>query len=146
MIFDKRLQFSDAQAITASAASTNAIDLSTIGRVVGGTADLARDVGKGTPVPILVQVVTAFDSVADDETLAVAIQLDSTDTFTPDKTITLGTLTNAQLKTVGFQLPVQYLPDGIDYRYARLYYTVAGSGNFTAGKITAGIVAGRQTN
>jgi hypothetical protein len=146
MIFDTRLLFSNAQAVTASAASTDFIDLGAMGRVVGATADLPRDAGKGEPVPILVQVVEVFDSVADDETLSVAIQLDSTTTFTPDKTITLGTMTNAQLKTLGFQLPVQYLPDGIDLRYARLFYTVAGSGNFTAGKVTAGIVAGRQTN
>ena len=31
-------------------------------------------------------------------------------------------------------------------RYARLYFTVAGSGNFTAGKFDAGIVLDRQTN
>lgn len=146
MIFDTRLLFSNAQAITASAASTDFIDLGAMGRVAGAAADLPRDAGKGEPVPILIQVVEVFDSVADDETLTVAIQLDSTTTFTPDKTIGLGTITNAQLKTLGHQLPVQYLPDGIDLRYARLFYTVAGSGNFTAGRLTAGIVAGRQTN
>lgn len=146
MIFDNQSLFSDAQAITASAASTNAIDLGDTGRVYGASADLSRDIGKGKPIPLLIQVVEAFDSAADDETLTIALQMDSTDTFTPDKSISLGTLSNAQLKKVGTQVPFQYVPDGVDMRYARLYYTVAGSGNFTAGKITAGIVMGRQTN
>jgi hypothetical protein len=138
MIFDKQTLFSDAQAITASAASTNAIDL--------GPVDLARDIGKGKPIPLLIQVVEVFDSVADDETLEVAVQFDSTETFTPDKAIVIGKFTNAQLKTLGFQLPCQAIPDGSNLQYMRLYYTVAGSGNFTAGKLTAGIVMGRQTN
>lgn len=138
MIFDKQTMFSDAQAITASAASTNAIDL--------GPQKIARDIGKGTPIPLLIQVVEAFDSAADDETLTVALQMDSTDTFTPDKTISLGTISNADLKKVGTRIPFQAIPDGVDMRYIRLYYTVAGTGNFTAGKITAGIVMGRQTN
>lgn len=148
MIFDKNLKFSSDQAITATAASTNYIDLKLAGLLPQATAGntVGQDMGKGNPVPILVQVTTVFDSVADDETLTVSLELDSTTTFTPDKSITLGTFTNAQLKTLGFQLPAAYLPDGITLQYAQLKYTVAGSGNFTAGKITAGIVAGRQTN
>jgi hypothetical protein len=146
MIFDQTLLFSDAQAITASAKSTNAIDLGATGRPYGASADLVRDVGKGTKIPLLVQVVTAFDSVADDETLTVSIQLDSTETFTPDKSITLGTISNAYLKKVGTQIPFDVVPNGVNLRYAQLYYTVAGTGNFTAGKITAGIVMGVQTN
>ena len=139
MIFDKTNLFSDAQAITATAASTNTIDLGPI------ATGITRDIGKGEPISLLVQVTTVFDSVADDETLTIALEQDSSETFTPDKSTTLGVITNAQLKTSGFQLPVQFIPDGIAYRYMRLKYTVTGTGNFTAGAITAGIVAGRQT-
>jgi len=140
MIFDRTNLFSNAQAITASAASTNAIDL---GPIASG---VVRDIGPGTDIPLLVQVVEAFDSAADDETLTVALQLDSTDTFTPDKSITLGTISNADLKKVGTRIPFRVVPDGVNLQFARLYYTVAGSGAFTAGKITAGIVAAVQTN
>lgn len=146
MILDNQSLFSDAQAITASAKSTNAIDLGATGRAYGAGADLVRDIGKGKKIPILVQVVAAFDSVADDETLTVALQLDSTETFTPDKSITLGVISNADLKKVGTQIPFDVVPNGVNLRYAQLYYTVTGSGNFTAGKITAGIVPGVQTN
>lgn len=140
MIFDLSNLFSDAQAITATAASTNVIGL---GPKASG---VARDIGKGKPIPLLIQVVEAFDSVADDETLEIAVELDSTTTFTPDKSIVIGRIANADLKKVGYQLPVQFVPDGVNMEFMRLKYTVAGSGNFTAGKITAGIVMGRQTN
>lgn len=145
MIFDKTLQFSDQQAITATAASTNALDFLAMGRVYGAAADLSRDVAKSARIPLLIQVTETFDTAAEDGTLKIDIELDSTDTFTPDKTITIGTFTEAELNA-GFQVPWTLLPQGIDLRYARLKYTVGGTGNFTAGKITAGIVAAVQTN
>ena len=145
MIIDNTLMFSDAQAITATAKSTNAINFGTIGRAYGATADLSRDVAKSVAIPLLVQVVETFDTAAEDGTLKIDIQLDSIDTFTPDKTITLGTFTEAEL-VAGFQIPWTLLPQGINLRYARLKYTVGGAGNFTAGKITAGVVLGVQTN
>jgi len=139
MIFDKTNLFSDAQAITATAGSTNTIDLGPI------NSGFARDIGKGKPIPLLIQVIEAFDSVADDETLTISMEQDSTETITPDRTDVLAVVSNADLKTAGYKVPVQFIPDGIRYRYLRLKYTVAGSGNFTAGKITAGVVMGRQT-
>jgi len=146
MIFDQTNLFSFAQAITATAGSTNTIDLGATGRPFGASANLKRDIGPGEPIPLLVQVVTAFDSVADDETITVSLELDSTETFTPDKSIVLGVLTNAQLKVVGTRIPFRVIPDYVDMRYMRLKYTVAGSGAFTAGALTAGVVMGVQTN
>lgn len=144
MIFDNESLFSKEQAITGSAASTNALDLGAQGTVYGAAAAIPKKLA-GMPIPCLIQVVEDFDSSADDGTLTVAVQLDSTETFTPDRSIDLGTFDEADL-VAGFQLPFKILPQDIDYQYARLYYTVAGSGNFTAGKVTAGIVAGVQTN
>ena len=145
MILDATLLFSDDQAVTATAASTNVIDLGAMGTVYDAAAALSRDMAKSARIPLLVQVTTTFDSVAEDSTLKIDIELDSTDTFTPDKTITLGTFTEAEL-VAGFQIPWTLLPQGISLRYARLKYTVAGTGDFTAGNITAGIVADVQTN
>ena len=135
MIFDRQTLFSDAQAVTATAASTNAIDL---GPIANG---MTRDIGKGTPIPLLIQVVEDFTNLT---SLKIDIELDSTDTFTPDKTITVGTYVLASLKA-GMQVPFQCVPDGVDLRYMRLKYTVTGTAP-DAGKITAGIVMGRQTN
>lgn len=138
MIFDLQTLFSNAQAITATAGSTNTIDLGPI------ATGITRDIGKGTKIPLLVQVVETFDTAAEDGTLTIALELDSTDTFTPDKSIDLGTFTEAEL-VAGFQIPFDYVPNGVNYRYCRLKYTVGGAGNFTAGKITAGITMGVQT-
>lgn len=144
MIFDKTNLFSDKQAITASAASTNVIDLGATGTVYGATGAMTRDIGPGKKIPLLVQVTETFDTAAEDGTLTIAIQLDSTESFTPDKSIALGTFTEAQL-VAGFQIPFEVVPNGVNLRYARLYYTVGGAGNFTAGKITAGITMAVQT-
>lgn len=141
MIFDKTLQFSDQQAITATAASTNAIDFGAMGRAYGHAADLSRDVAKSVKIPLLIQVTEAFNNLT---SLKIDIELDSTETFTPDKTITIGTFLLAELRA-GFQVPWTLLPQGISLRYAQLKYTVTGTAPST-GKITAGIVAGVQTN
>ena len=141
MIFDKLLQFSDAQAVTATVKSTNAIDLGAMGRVKFATADLSKDYAKSVRIPLLIQVTEAFNNLG---TLKIDIELDSTETFTPDKTITIGTFLLAELRA-GFQVPWTLLPQGINLRYAQLKYTVAGTAP-GAGKITAGIVAAVQTN
>lgn len=141
MIFDKTLLFSDQQAITATAASTNSIDLGVMGQVHGAAAALKQDSFKSTRVPLLIQVTEDFNTLT---SLKIDIELDSTTTFTPDKTITLGTFLLAELKA-GFQVPWTLLPQGVNLRYAQLKYTVTGSAP-TTGKITAGVVAGVQTN
>lgn len=140
MILDNQTLLSNAQAITVTAASTNVIDLGPI------SSGVTRDIGKGEKIALLVQVVETFDTVAEDGTLTIALQLDSTDTFTPDKSIALGTYAEADL-VAGFKIPFDYIPVGVNYRYMRLNYTVGGAGAFTTGKITAGVVhGGHQTN
>ena len=57
MIFDRTLLFSNAQAITADAASTDIVDLGATGTVYGAAAALNRDIGKGEEVALNVQVV-----------------------------------------------------------------------------------------
>lgn len=141
MIFDKTVQFSDKQAVTATVASTNALDLGAMGRVFGAAADLAQDSFKSARVPLLIQVTEAFNNLT---SLKIDIELDSTDTFTPDKTITIGTFLLAELKA-GFQVPWTLLPQGVSLRYAQIKYTVTGTAP-TTGKISAGVVAGVQTN
>lgn len=146
MILDTSLLFSDAQAITATAASTNAIDFLATGTVPRESAALPRNVARAVNIPLLIQVVETFDTAAEDGTLTIDLELDSTDTFTPDKTIRIANAIPEASLVAGYQVPFDYLPDGIDLRFAQLKYTVGGAGNFTAGKITAGIVAAIQKN
>lgn len=141
MIFDALLQFSNAQAVTATVASTNSIDLGPGGQVYGAAAAIPRDVFKSADVMLLVQVVEAFNNLT---SLTISLELDTTTTFTPDKTIPLGTFLLADL-VLGFTFPWREMPPGVNMRYAQLKYTVVGTAP-TTGKITAGIVAAVQTN
>lgn len=136
MILDTQALFSDAQPVTATAASTNTIDFGPISPTIK-----AFDVGKGDEVSLLVQVVEDFNNLT---SLSIDLELDTTTTFTPDKVIPLATCTLAQLKA-GMQIARDDLPRGITMQYGRLKYTVTGTAP-TTGKITAGIVAGVQSN
>ena len=67
-----------------------------------------------------------------------------TTAFTPDRVIPLATVPLAQLKA-GSQISRDGLPRGLTLQYGRLKYTVSGTAP-TTGKITAGVVAGVQSN
>ncbi|WP_026793251.1 Bbp16 family capsid cement protein [Pleomorphomonas oryzae] len=136
MILDTQALFSDAQPVTATVASTNTIDFGPISPAIK-----TFDAGKGSEVALLVQVVEDFNNLT---SLQIDLELDTSATFTPDKVIPLATCTLAQLKA-GMQIARDDLPRGITMQYGRLKYTVTGTAP-TTGKITAGIVAGVQSN
>jgi len=141
MIFDATLLFSDAQAITADAASTNYIDLGATGTPVGGTA-LARDIGPGNPIPISVTVGAAFNTLT---SLDIYLEVDDNTSFSSAKEVATVNYPLARL-TAGAILDFpNYVPQGTNERYFRLRYDVIGT-NPTTGNITAGIVAAKQTN
>jgi hypothetical protein len=141
MIFDNSLLFSDDQAITADAASTNIIDLGATGTPYGGRA-LTADFGKGTKIPLFVYVTASFNTLT---SLIVSLQTDSTDAFSSPKEVASRTYPLAEL-TAGAALSFpEHLLEGTNERYLRLYFDVVGT-NPTTGKITAGVVAARQTN
>lgn len=147
MIFSAQQIFSDDQAITATAISENVIDLGAPGTPYGGVAALNDDVGKGTAIPVLVQVTTALSNAADDGTVTFTIECDSTaDLATaPVVLYSSGAIAEADL-VAGYQLPVQVLPNKCTARYLGVRYTVGGTGNLNAGAVTAGITMGNQTN
>lgn len=142
MIFDKQNLFSDAQAVTATAASTNVIDLGKTGTVAGEGAALPRDIGPGVPIPLRVQVVEDFNNLT---SLAVALQVSTDEAFTSPVTVEAQTIALASLKAGGVFGGLYHVPRGTNLRYARLNYTVTGTAP-TTGKVTAGIVAGHQEN
>ncbi len=130
MILDQQTLLSDAQAITGDAASTNILDL-------GATGDL----GKGTPVKILIQVVEDFDNLT---SLNVKIETDDNAGFSSAAVLAqTGEIALAKLKT-GYIFAIQSLPRGNE-QYLRLSYDVTGTAP-TTGKVTAGLVADHQTN
>ncbi len=135
MIFDQQTLLSDAQAITATAASTNVIDLGPI------KAGLVRDIGKGTQIPLLIQVVQTFNTLT---SLTIALQVDDADTFGSPKTVWSAVVALADLKAGKVIVP-EYVTRGTDERFMRLYYTVTGT-DPTLGKISAGVTMGNQSN
>lgn len=123
MILDKQNLFSDAQAITASAASENYVDMG------------AREIAFGDPVEIFIGVEEAFTNLT---SLTIAVQTDDEITFSGATTLVSETILLANL-TAGARANLKFMPKG-NLGYMRLYYTVTGSAP-DAGKITAGIVA-----
>jgi hypothetical protein len=84
MILDKHATFSDAQAITATAASTNAYDFGAVGIIPYGNIQLRRRLGKAGEVPLLIQVVEAFNNLT---SLQVDIETDDNSAFSSPKVV-----------------------------------------------------------
>ena len=139
MIFSAQQLFSDDQAITASADSTNVIDLGVAGTPYGAAAALNDDVGKGAKIPLLVQVTEAFDNLT---TLEIKVSTGATTAL--GTTILSQTIALADL-LVGKQTSFDVLPNDITERYLGIEYVVVGTAP-SVGKVTAGIVMGVQTN
>lgn len=129
MLLDLENLFSDNQAITADAASTNVVKM-------GGNY---KEVAFGTPIPLHIQVTEDFATLT---SLNIQVQTATDAAFTtPVVLAETGAIAAATLKA-GYVAPINFIPKG-NKGYMRLYYDVTGS-NATAGKITAGIVAGDE--
>lgn len=134
MLLDQSTVLSDAQAITATANSTNILDMLPAGKQYNGN-QLVR-VNGVNHVPFLIQVVEDFDAIT---TLTVKIQTSEVVGFGTSTDVASFTVAAAQLKK-GFKIPYPILPVGIKGRYLRVRYEVVG-GPPTTGKVTAAVVA-----
>ncbi len=138
MILDTENLFSDDQALTVTAVSTNVIDLTAAGTPPNSNA-LIRDIGPGEPIDILIQLTVASGGTS--PTLIVTLEKDTGEAF-PSATVvaTSATLTGG---AVGDRLSIRYMPDLTDERFIRLNYTLGGTNpTYT---VTSGVVAGVQT-
>lgn len=125
MILDSLLQFSDSQAVTAAAGSTNTID-----------TGAARDIGTGQPLYVVVVTKVAMTDSGSDSTLTVALEGDSTSTITPDGTQDLFTI--PALSAVGdtFIAALDPAAAPLGYQFLRLKYT-PNNGSLTTGSFSA---------
>jgi len=139
MILSAQQLFSDDQAITASADSTNVIDLGVPGTPYRAAAPLNRDIGKGAKIPILIQVTEAFNNLT-----SLEIKISTGATTALGTTILSQTILLADL-VVGKQTSFVVLPNDITERYLGIEYVVTGTAPST-GQVTAGITMGVQTN
>ena len=134
-IYDVENMFSDDQAITTTAASTNYIDL-------GPGFD--RNIGPGEPIKLEVQVTTGFTTST--ETLTVSLQTDDNTSFSSATTLaTSAAIPASSMTSAGYKINVTgTVPDTGVERYLRLYYTC--SATLAAGIVQGAFALDTQTN
>lgn len=144
MIMNKNLLLSDGQAITATAISENVILWPTNGTPPFEAAAITRNLGRGTPIPVLIQVIETFATLT-----SLTITIETADdaglssgavVLASSGAIPLATLVAGHRPTF-----TRFLPDATLKSYFGLRYTVGGS-NATAGKITAALATEAQAN
>jgi hypothetical protein len=127
-LLDKELEFSDAQAVTATAASTNVIDMTVA----------APNIGRGQePIYAQVQVNTTADA-SGSATVTFTLE-DSADNSSYSAVYTTAAIGKATL-VAGYIVFTVALPATLR-RYIRVNYTVA-TGPLTAGKFDAYLTTG----
>jgi hypothetical protein len=130
MYIDASQKMSDEQAVTASAASTNIIDLGT-----GGKGAVDQDL-----IVLVDEAATASGSA----TVTIALQSDDNAAFSSATTVfTTAAIGKAALtlNSVAVKVRISHITE----RYVRVYYTVA-TGPLTAGKFTACLVNNAQAD
>lgn len=125
MYVDAHNLFSDAQAVTSAAASTNLIDLGAV-----------RDIGTGEALYVVVTVDVAMTDAGSNSTLTVALEGDSTTTFTPDGTQDLFTIPATSAANTVFYARLDPAAAPLQYQYIQLKYT-PNNGDLTTGSFTA---------
>lgn len=112
MYLDSQHLFSDAQALTATAVSTNLIDLG---------AD--RNVGIGEPLVVVITCDVAMGGTS--PTLIATLQADDNSGFSSAASV-IATPSQSSL-AAGAQLVLPVPPDALTERYVRLNYTLGGT-------------------
>lgn len=139
MILDTQLIFAEAQAVTATAISENVVRIPNAGIVPYEGVALARNLGPGMHIPLLIQVVETFATLT-----SLTITLETADnaalSTNAEVLYSTGAIPAADL-VAGWRAPVRVMPDFTLRDFLGLRFTVAGS-NATAGQITAAITAG----
>lgn len=124
-MLDELLKFSEDQAITATANSTNIIDLG-----------VGREVSFGTPVSLYAIVKEDFNNLTN---LKIAVQTSDKEDMSNAVELASCTVLPDNLKK-GERIPLNFMPAG-NKGYVRLVYTVTGTAP-TTGKISAYLTNG----
>lgn len=142
MIISKQQEFSDSQSLLATnQISTNVVDLGATGTVLGAPTALTRDIGPGNPIPIMIQVATAFAGAG---TFNVEVLTASTTSMSGATTVAKSGDFTATSLISGFQIPIGVVPNDVNQRYMALRYNL--SAVTLTGSVDAAIVAALQTN
>lgn len=122
---DATNQYSAAQELTATAASTNIIDHGS-----------DRNLGIGEPLVVVLHVDVALDRTTADETYAFKLQTDDNSSFSSATDV--GASVSMTTYTAGTRYVISVPPDTSLERYTRLYYTLGGT--TPTGTVTAYII------
>jgi len=114
MYIDAQHLFSNSQALTATANSTNLIDL-------GGD----HNVGIGEPMAVVISVEVALDDSDADETYVFTVQTDDNSSFSSAATIATKTATRGDAAGTKYVLPIP--ADTSAEQYLRVVYTLGGT-------------------
>jgi hypothetical protein len=125
MLIDKELQYSDAQAVTASARSTNVVDHGE-----------ARELGTGETMYHVVAVTTAMTDSSSNSTITATLETDSDEAFGSPTLAVISHDVFAALAAAGTQRMRQLPVGGVNERYSATYYTTA-NGDLTTGSFDA---------
>lgn len=133
MILDRELTFSLAQAVTATAASTDIYD-----------QQVAQNFG-ALPGHFLQVTFDEAATAGGAATVVIALQCDDNQAFSSPKTVAQTSALALADMMPGKAPVVLAIPPSLNERYVRVYYTVT-TGPLTAGKFTATVVDGLQSN
>lgn len=123
MIQDAQNQFSNAQAVTAAAASSNILDLG-----------IARNLGVGENLFLIVDVIVAMTDTNSNSALRVDVETCSSSAFGTNAVAQ--TFTIPALSAIGYQAVQRIQPGAVNERYVRLKYTPT-TDNLTAGSFSS---------
>ena len=132
-MIDQQLVLCENQAVTASAASTNVIDMQALGKTGYRSQTLERDNGIVRMVPLEVKITEAFNNLT---SLTIAIQTCDAEGFGSGVFTEVSYVVPLASLTTDYRLPYPMLPPKLRGRYLRVYFTVTGKAP-TAGKASA---------
>lgn len=115
MYIDAELQYSDSQALTATAVSTNVLD-----------HKQDRNLGQGNPFVVQVTLDTVADDADADETYTVTLQTDDNEAFASPAQVG-GVLIIPAGSPAGSKFYIAIPPDKAFERYSRLNFTLGGT-------------------
>ena len=138
---DKNLEFSDAQALTTTAISTNVYDTLSVAAGAGSTGisggGVTTDLGQSSDSAYLVVIATSAAAGGDSaKTLTITLESDSTADLATSATVHFSTTAIlGSAITAGARLATIELPHGLYERYIGLRYTL--SATFTSFTVDA---------
>lgn len=145
MFMDADLLFSDAQAVTAAAASTNYYDTGPLG-YVGSTSsttppsNTGRNLGVSSELYFSISVDTTMTDSGSNSTLTVDLQTDDNTSFSSAATVaTLVTIPAVSAAGTKYFVKVPIATTAPYERYIRIYYT-PNNGDLSAGAFTVALV------